>query len=158
MAMTVATIFSYVDLEAEKTIAGSRSPEEIVKATENDGGPLSLLLLEENKRKPAAIEPEKKETLKVDLFCAASGKARFKKVPQPLVMLDLAACEALKSERHIWVKNSTNGFKAQVFKTGDKNFRTDFIQLNSGNNRLIIESVLKDGQKRSQSLEIISGS
>jgi len=155
--MTIATVLSYVEFETERTM-GSRSAEEIVKATEVKS-PLALLLVDEKKpRVPAGIDADRKETLKVDIFCASGGKARFKKVPQPLVMLDLNICETLKSERHIWVKNLTNGFKAQVFKTGNKNFRTDFIQLNSGNNRVIIESVLKDGQKRTQSLEILSGS
>lgn len=157
MAMTTATVWSYVDFENEKT-TGARSPEEIVKAAESKN-PLALLMVDEKKsRIPAAVESNRKEALKVDVFCVAAEKARFKKVPQSLVMLDLNVCESLKSERHIWIKNTTNGFKAQVFKTGNQNFRTDFIQLNSGNNRVIIESVLKDGQKRTQSLEILSGS
>lgn len=155
--MTVATVLSYVDFDTEKTM-GSRSAEEIVKATEVKS-PLALLAVEDKKpRTPAGLGAERKETLKVDIFCSGGGKARFKKVPQSLVMLDLNICEALKSERHVWVKNTTNGFKAQVFKTGNQNYRTDFIQLNSGNNSVIIESVLKDGQKRTQSLEILSGS
>jgi hypothetical protein len=155
--MTVATVVSYTDFESEKPVS-SRSADEIVKATETKN-PLALLMVDEKKpRTPAAVDSNRKETLKVEAFCSGGGKARFKKVPQSLVMLDMSLCETLKSERHIWVKNSTNGFKAQVFKTGNKNFRTDFIQLNSGNNRVIIESVLKDGQKRTQSLEILSGS
>lgn len=154
--MTVATVLSYVDFETERTL-GSRSAEEIVKATELKG-PLAILTNEKRPRTPAALEAERKEALKVDIFCLGAGKARFKKAPQSLVMLDLNICETLKSERHIWVKNTTNGFKAQVFKTGTQSFRTDFIQLNSGNNSVIIELVLKDGQKRTQSLEILSGS
>lgn len=155
--MTIATVISYIDFESEKTAVVSRSAEDILKATENKN-PLTLLLDEKANRQPAAVDSEKRETLKVDIFCDSSVKARFKKVPQPLVMLDLNFCESLKSTRHVWIKNMTNGFKAQVFKTGDRKFRTDFIQLNSGNNKVVIESILKDGQKRTQSLEIISGS
>lgn len=155
--MTIATVISYIDFEPEKTAMVSRSAEDILRATENKN-PLALLLDEKASRQPAAIDPDKKETLKADVFCESSSKARFKKVPQPLVMLDLNFCESLKSARHIWIKNMTNGFKAQIFKTGDRHFRTDFIQLNPGNNKIVIESILKDGQKRTQSLEIISGS
>lgn len=154
--MTVSTILSYIEFETDRTLAG-RSAEEIVKATETKN-PLAILVEDKKNRNPAALEAERKETLKVDIFCSGNGKARFKKVPHSLVMLDLNICEALKSERHVWVKNNTNGFKAQVFKTGNQNYRTDFIQLNSGSNSLLIESVLKDGQKRTQSLEILSGS
>lgn len=156
--MTLATVMSYMDMAPEKTVSSSRSAEEILKATQTQN-PLSLLLQENKLRLPAAaVVPDKKETLKADVFCSANSRARFKKVPQSLVMLDLNICTSPKSNRHIWVKNLTNGFKAQVFKTGETQFRTDFIQLSPGNNRVIIESVLKDGQKRSQSLEIISGS
>ncbi len=154
--MTLATIGSYVEFETEKTTS-VRSPEEIVKATEAKN-PLALLANEKKPRTPAGLQAQKKEAIKVDIFCSGVNKARVKKVSQSLVMLDLKICESLKSERHIWVKNFTNGFKAQVFKTGDQNYRTDFIQLNAGNNFLIIESVLKDGQKSSQALEILSGS
>jgi hypothetical protein len=156
VVMTVATIFSYLDFESEKN-TGSRSAEEIVKATEVKG-PLAILVDKKKLRTPAGLNTERKEALKVDIFCAGSNRVRIKKVPQSLVMLDLNICETLKSERHIWVKNTTNGFKAQIFKTGNQSFRTDFIQLNSGNNSVVIESVLKDGQKRTQSLEILSGS
>lgn len=153
---TLATVLSYVDFESEKAI-GSRSPEEIVRATEAKN-PLAAILVDEKKtRRPAGLKSEKKEALKVDIFCSDPSNSRFKKVSQSLVMLDLNICEVLKSERHIWVKNTTNGFKAQVFKTGTQNFRTDFIQLNSGNNNLVIDSILKDGHKRTQSLEILSG-
>lgn len=148
---------SYVDFESSSSsVATARSAEEIVKATENKN-PLALII-EEPRRNPASIEVPMKNSIKADIFCHNKSKARFKKVSQSLVMLDLNLCEALKSNRHIWVKNATNGFKAQVFVTSEKNFRTDFIQLNPGNNKVLIESVLKDGQKRTQSLEIISGS
>jgi hypothetical protein len=98
------------------------------------------------------------ETLKVDVYCKNTGPARFRKTSENMVMLNLNICEEIKSLRHIWIKNETNGFKAQVFKTVGKNYRTDFIQMSNGTNKLSIESILKDGQKRVQSLEIISGS
>ena len=146
--LTTTTVLSYFDLGAE---AGSQpSPSEMLK--------MSLSHEEQTQRSPAAIENSKNEILKAEIFCEKKEKLRFKKVSQSLVMLSLNVCKDLKSARHIWIKNETNGFKAQLFKIGEKNFRTDFIQLNPGTNKLLVETVLKDGQKTSQSLEIISGS
>ncbi len=152
---TVATVMSYVEsTNPEKPAV--RSAEEILKATRNES-PLALIV-PSKARIPAALENPKSNMLKIDLLCDANEKVRFKKVSQSLVMININLCESLKSNRHIWIKNATNGFNAQIFKTGEKNFRTDFIQMNPGNNKLVIEMVLKDGQKRVQSLEIISGS
>ncbi len=155
MCFTAATVSSYID-GAVPEKAAVRSAEDIVNATKTES-PLALIV-PAGKRDPAAVQSQKTEVLKADLFCENKERARFKKVSQTLLMLNLNVCTELKSSRHIWIKNVTNGFKAQVFKTGAKDYRTDFIQLSSGNNKLLIEAVLKDGQKRTHSLEIISGS
>lgn len=152
---TAITASTYIDFGIQEKQWVARSPEEILKATQTDS--LLPLLDRESKRKPAAIETSKTEVIKAELFCQKAAPARFRKAAQSLVMLNLNVCDDPKSARHIWVKNTTNGFKAQVFKTADKNFRTDFIQLNQGSNKVLIEAILKDGQKRVQSLEIISG-
>ena len=146
---------SYIEPSVPEKIT-SRSAEEILKATKSESA--LALIVPTARRIPAAVEPNKNEILKVDLFCKTPEKVRFKKVQQPLVMLNLNICEPLRSNRHLWIKNGTNGFRAQIFKTGEKVYRTDFIQLSRGSNKLLIETVLKDGQKRVQSLEIISGS
>lgn len=150
-------MLSYLDLSSTDKAIAPRSPAEILTAIRPDEEPLFNSDIHV-KRMPAATNNMKNEMVKADVFCGNSEQNRFKKVAQPLVMLNLNVCATLKSARHIWIKNQTNGFKAQVFKMSEKNFRTDFIQLSLGTNKLLIESVLKDGQKRVQSLEIISGS
>lgn len=98
------------------------------------------------------------QTLKSEFLCGESEKNRFKKVTQQLIILNFKICKPVKSVRHVWVKNYSNGFKAQVFRLSEKKYQTDFIQLNKGSNQLLIDFVLKNGQKKSQQLEIIAGS
>jgi hypothetical protein len=151
--LTVTTVLSYIDFNPEKISA--RTPAEILKDAPSSK---SLLENEEALRMPASIETTHSEMINAEIFCQKNEDALFKKSMKSLVMLNFKVCPDLKSTRHVWIKNETNGFRAQIFKNGNKKFRTDFIQLNTGVNKLVIEAVLKDGQKRVQSLEIISGS
>jgi hypothetical protein len=73
-------------------------------------------------------------------------------------MINFKICKESKSLNKIIIENQSNGFKAQVFKLEANNFKTDYIQLNEGLNKLKLEVILKDGQKLAESLEILSGS
>jgi hypothetical protein len=75
-----------------------------------------------------------------------------------MVMLNFRLCKQAKLIDTVSVLNETNGFRAQIFKSHDSKFKTDYIQLNSGSNKIIVEVILKDGQKNVDSLEILSGS
>ncbi len=154
VVLTASTVLSLFEIAPEKAV--SLSPQEMVRSNSSltsTGQSMAQL-----KRAPAGIDPHVDGLIQVDVNCEKTQPARFKKTNENLVMLSLNICDPLKTEKHIWIKNESNGFKAQTFKTSEKNFKTDFIQLNNGTNKLSIESILKDGQKRVQSLEIISGS
>ena len=90
------------------------------------------------------------------IFCDAKN-LRLDSSSQ-LLTLELTSCLDLKEKNQLWIKNETNGFKAQIFMISAKKFKTDFIQLNHGLNKLSLLGVLKDGQKIEQTLEILSGS
>lgn len=108
-------------------------------------------------RQPASVDNSKptKNSVKVKLFCGPSAmKLNFGK---SLLMLEVSTCQKLFGKHQLWVRNKSNGFKAQVFKTSDQNFKTDFLQLNKGSNIIEVEGILKDGQKITQTLEIQSG-
>ena len=98
--------------------------------------------------------PQQKMTLTI--FCDA--KSLHLDSPTQLLVLELTSCSNLKEKNQLWIKNETNGFKAQIFTISAKKFKTDFIQLNHGLNKLSLLGVLKDGQKVEQTLEILSGS
>jgi hypothetical protein len=157
IVFTAMTILSIAETESDQTVAVS--PTDLLKST---------IAVEktnfEIKRDLASIENPgptkiaiKNELIDIDVLCGDTKKVN-KVSTERMVMLNLNLCEEIKSSAAVSMTNITNGFKAQIFKMSAKNFRTDFIQLNSGNNILVIESVLKDGQKRVQTLEILSGS
>ncbi len=114
---------------------------------------------DEKSRTPASttIKPEKtSQQIATVIFC--DQKDLNIKSENHLLMLELTSCSGLKEKHQLWVTNESNGFKAQVFKLSTKRFKTDFIQLNSGTNKIQIEGVLKDGQKITQTLYIESAS
>lgn len=148
LLLTAITVYSYVD-------QGDDEKKELA----------SILLVPTNKpeqnfrdRKPASISEkqllEKRNQIKV--FCDPSNLKL--KSDKTLLMLEVSSCPILKEKHPLWVKNVSNGFKAQIFKVSDQNYRTDFIQLNPGVNEIKIEGILKDGQNIVQTLEIVSGS
>ena len=110
-------------------------------------------------RQPASVKINslsKDQKLAFVLFC--DSKNLRSEVKAQLLMLELTSCHDLKDKHQLWIKNETNGFKAQVFRLTAKKFKTDFIQLSSGKNIISIDGVLKDGQNLKQTLEILSGS
>lgn len=95
-------------------------------------------------------------------LCAEKQKAPHKaeQVRERLVMIRFDLCQKnMKSlAKELYLENQSNGFKAQIFAIENGSYKTDFIQLNQGINKLKLEVVLKDGQKLEESLEILSGS
>ena len=98
---------------------------------------------------------DSKQKMALSIFCDAKS-LRLDSSSQ-LMTLELTSCASLKEKDQLWIKNETNGFKAQIFTISSKKFKTDFIQLNHGINKLSLLGVLKDGQKVEQTLEILSG-
>lgn len=95
--------------------------------------------------------------LKVSAFC--SDKLPKIYLKKSLATLQIEAClKEFEKSSTLQVTNLTNGYKGQVFKTGLKKFKTDFIQLNEGINQIQILFYTKDRQMLTQTLEITSGS
>ena len=147
IVLTASTILSLSDSEVD---AAPIKPAELIKI---DAPIVSHV---EGNRSPASIQETKNEILNVRVNCDEEKKSQQNAL-NTFVMLNLNLCHEIKNTG-VSLTNMTNGFKAQLFKLTAKNYRTDFIQLSKGTNILVIESVLKDGQKKVQTLEILSGS
>ncbi|AGH94760.1 hypothetical protein [Pseudobdellovibrio exovorus] len=93
-------------------------------------------------------------------LCAEKTAHKAEQVREQMVMIRFDLCQknlkGMAKELHF--ENQSNGFKAQIFVVENGSYKTDFIQLNQGINKLKLEVVLKDGQKLEESLEILSGS
>ena len=112
-----------------------------------------------SQRMPASIPGQAPLVLEKDFFCNHSfDKNKTEKIAKSMVMLNFRLCKQSKQINTVSVLNETNGFRAQIFKAQNSNFKTDYIQLNSGTNKILVEVILKDGQKNTDSLEILSGS
>jgi hypothetical protein len=100
------------------------------------------------------------QVLTQSFFCNHSMDAKTvtAAVESELIMLDFKVCRDLKNIESLTLTNQTNGFKAHIFKTDNFSYKTDFIQLDKGSNKITVEVVLKDGQKKQDSLVIITGS
>ncbi len=143
------TVFSITETETEQVAAAS--PSDLLHKPA-----LVENIALDQKRNLASVD-RKNEMIQISILCPESAKVQ-KLATQQMVMFNLSLCKEAMSAESVSMTNVTNGFKAQIFKLSAKNYRTDFIQLSRGNNILLIESVLKDGQKRVQTLEILSGS
>lgn len=145
VVLTIFTVFTYVDSETAVAV----SPLDQIKRDILTASPKVI-------RAPANVDVKSSTALARDFFC---GKEILgESVNQKLVMINFKVCESEKQYSELSFVNSSNGFRAQIFKLGDSNFKTDYIQLTPGSNKLNIEIILKDGQKRMESLEIVSGS
>ena len=159
-ATTVASFFESLHEEKSKLLAEMISQSHEVKNSDK----------KTFKRSPASEKqktviqqetsdlklPNQQQKVPIVIFCDA--KSLHLDSSSQLLMLEITACLNLKEKNQLWIKNETNGFKAQIFTLGAKKFKTDFIQLNPGLNKLSLLGVLKDGQKVEQTLEILSGS
>jgi hypothetical protein len=148
ICLTAATAYSFFDQsdEDQKALTAQVTAELQKNAQKN------------SVRSPAAVDIKKikPQSQKIKVFC--DSKDLHFHFDQSLVMLEVNSCQKLQGKHQIWIRNLSNGFKAQVFKLSDQNFKTDFLQLQSGINKIEIEGILKDGQKIVQKLEIQSGS
>lgn len=147
--LTGITVYSFFDQsdEEKKELTAKVSAELIKNAQAKvDRQPASM-----------AEKPIKTNTRKIKVFCSPATDLKVRS-EKSLLMLEVSTCKELSGKHQLWVKNISNGFKAQVFKISGQNFRTDFLQLNDGLNKIEIEGILKDGQKIVQTLEIQSGS
>lgn len=146
--LTVFTIYSNLGMETE-----------IVSKNPIQSSPVSTV---EKKVRPtrntASISEATAPILNKEFLCGPLLKKSPEKVDRSLVMISFKLCGKLNSVTNLALENQSNGFKAQIFKIEKNKFKTDYIQLNNGVNRLKLEAVLKDGQKIEESLEILSGS
>ena len=146
--LTIFTVFSNFNLDSGPANAKSlrNLTNEIVNVKP------SLL------RTPASIEEESSAILNKEFLCKPAQNIVRDKVNKPMVIISFKMCQESQFIGSIALENESNGFKAHIFKLEKNNFKTDYIQLNNGINKLKFEVVLKDGQKIIESLEILSGS
>lgn len=151
LVLTALTVFSYVDLFSEK-----KTSRKSLETLNHEIVTVKPSLV----RAPASVEPEKDSfTLSKEFLCNKRAEVLLQdKVSKHMVMINFTICKEPKSVREVFIENQSNGFKAQIFKLEANNFKTDYIQLNEGLNKLKLEVILKDGQKLAESLEILSGS
>jgi hypothetical protein len=154
--LSAATVFSYIDLSPE-VAKPEQNLSEMMK--QNTLQPK----VEESERAPASVSDSSRLQIGSAVLCRhGSYKTGVShSVGRRLVMLDFKVCpglEDLAQKESFKLENTSNGFKAQIFRIDRDNFKTDYIQLNEGLNKLSFEVVLKDGQKRIESLDILSGS
>ena len=139
--------------------------------------PVHLSELQNQKRNPASInkaensfiqplnlfadEPTKKivfeTTLKMSCEEIFEDKFGLKQlnVNSNHITLKITNCfEQAKQANHLKLLNQTNGYSAQLFKINKTDAKTDFIQLENGDNILHFEISLNDGQKKTQTLKI----
>lgn len=114
-------------------------------------------------RKLASLQNLKNEDVVViaKIFCG--DQLERLNVKKQMVILEFNSClnsgkQNSNKNTSYSIQNLTNGFKGQVFKTGEKTFKTDFIQLSQGVNKIELQYYSKDKQHHRQSLEIVSGS
>ena len=146
--LTIFTIFSNFNFDSEQSSA---------KSLQNISGEI-IGVEPGSARAPASIDENALLILNKEFLCNPSAKPTQDKVAKHMVMISFRMCQELKSVLNVALENQSNGFKAQIFKVEKNNFKTDYIQLDEGLNRLKLNVVLKDGQKLEESLEILSGS
>jgi len=157
--LTGAMVFSFMEQPVEsKSKSLAQILTEPIERHPNSGAERGPANIDGKKLEPvgSSSSRKKEQKLALKIFCVP-GDLKINS-DQHLVMLELSSCADLKEKHQLWVKNETNGFKAQIFRLEDSKFKTDFIQLNKGANKLSLEGILKDGQKVVQTLEILSGS
>lgn len=145
--LTIFTVFSNFELGADQAEAKS------LESINNEIGAAKTNRL----RVPASIDEHALLILNKEFFCNPLGKSVQHKVVKPIVLINFRMCQEPKSVLSLSLENQSNGYKAQIFKMDLRNFKTDYIQLNEGLNRLKLVVILKNGQKIEESLEILSG-
>lgn len=148
--LSAVTLFSQ---DTEKVVLNKPTPQ-TTEVTE-------LTVDELVKRTPASIEVPTELALSTQFFCKHEKALLVKptqKVKKNMVMLSFKICLDEKQIQSVTLLNETNGFRAQIFKHNLGHYKTDYIQLNNGSNKVQAEVVLKDGQKTVDSLVILTGS
>lgn len=153
------TAFSYIQLGTE-SVEKNRNLTTLLK--QQSGLATSQL------RQPASqrnLSRSSSEILSInkELFCAQKNLQQESsqsqsKINRNMVMLSFRLCKNLHHIEQVKIENVSNGFKAQSFKLATQDFKTDYIQLSPGLNKLKLEIILKDGQKMAEALDILSGS
>lgn len=155
LALTSLTAFSYVRL-GDESVDQNQSLYALLQQRANSKSP--------QLRRPASERSQRSSgsdslSIQHELFCSSTGHSPSQsKVRGNMIMLNFKLCKNLRHVAQLAIQNESNGFRAQSFQVATNNFKTDFIQLSPGNNRLRLEVVLKDGQKLTEALDILSGS
>ena len=152
LVLSLVTLFTYLDPEVDQKFEASS-----LQSINEENVTLRPTLI----RAPASVKETDLLSINKEFFCKTTQDIVQDKIIKNLVMINFKLCYDLKSINTINtmdLENESNGFKAQIFKIDHDQFKTDYIQLNNGLNKLKFEVILKNGQKIKESLEILSGS
>ena len=151
--ISLISLLTLLDHDREKIVLN--------KAASQTATPSIVTVGELMKRTPASLEAPAELALSTQFFCKhekALVAKQAQKVKKNMVMLSFKICLDEKQIQSVTLLNETNGFRAQIFKHNLGQYKTDYIQLNNGSNKVQAEVVLKDGQKTVDSLVILTGS
>ncbi len=155
-----AVSFSILIQQNEKPVKLS----ELQSSKSQKRNPASLNKVENSLIQPLnlfADEPAKKiafeTTFKLSCEEIFEDKFGLKKlnVNSNHITLKMTNCfDQSNQAKNLKLLNRTNGYSAQLFKINKTDAKTDFIQLENGDNILHFEISLNDGQKKTQTLRI----
>jgi hypothetical protein len=150
--VSILSGFTLVDKDPEKIVLNKAASQNKVGSAISVG--------QFFKRTPASVNVATDTTLSTQFFCPHEKTLQMpmQKVKKNMVMLSFKICLDEKLIQSVTLFNETNGFRAQIFKHDLGQYKTDYIQLNNGSNKVQAEVVLKDGQKTVDSLVILTGS
>lgn len=102
----------------------------------------------DNSRQPSSI-PETathvENAIRFDVSCALSAD---KHPPQFVVSGSYIQLKGKNCNKNIRIQNKTNGYQASYFEAGQGQYKTDLIQLDEGENKILLEYENSRGQKR----------
>lgn len=114
------------------------------------------------KRGPAAIEPQKIQTVQnykdtmIEINCGRK-LAQEMRINSPWAQIKGRYCKPSKG-KVVEIRNESNGFTASLFELGENQYKTDLIQLNAGQNEIRIRSQNAKGEFEEQTFFISSSS
>lgn len=90
----------------------------------------------------------------LDLSCLKNSKESLVTLSKQ-VRLNGEDCENGTVKKDYAIKNETNGYSATVFSSKGRNFTTDYIELEPGENKIAFKLTSKDGEQKDYRVSIV---
>lgn len=106
-------------------------------------------------RSPASIPITTKNANQKSVIVHNCGASEVQhSIDSEQVVLKLTHCGDSKYAKNVKLSNLSNEYAAQIFKSKNNDFYSDFIQLKKGENILRLEFSLNDKQNKTQIIKI----